>query len=213
MYDTLPINILIAGVGGQGNLLASRLLAGAAKLEGYQITIGETKGASQRSGAVTSHIRFSEAPLGPLIPLGKAHIILGFEPVETLRASRKYSNKKTTVLLNPAPVVPMLVAQGYQEYPQIEGILSELESLNDKVHLVEATQLAAEAGDAMAMNVVMLGALCGLHLLPFTREHFVDAIVGKVPGKYRELNQRAFEGGYGRGCSQAVAGSKEGGHD
>ncbi len=132
-----------------------------------------------------------------------------------MRASRKYSNKKTTVLVNPAPVIPMLVAQGFQEYPQIEAILSELESLNDKVHLLEATKLATEAGDAMAMNVVMLGALCGLHLLPFTREHFLDAIVGKVPGKYRELNlnQRAFEEGYERGRSQTVAGCREGGHD
>ena len=97
MYDRLPINVLIAGVGGQGNLLASRLLARAAMPKGFQTTIGETKGASQRSGSVTSHIRFSMAPLGPLIPLKMAHIILGFEPLETLRSARKYSNENTTV--------------------------------------------------------------------------------------------------------------------
>lgn len=210
MYDRLPINVLIAGVGGQGNLLASRLLAGAAMPKGFQITIGETKGASQRSGSVASHIRFSEAPLGPLIPLRSAHIILGFEPLETLRASRKYSNERTTVLVNPSPVFPMLVAQGLQPYPGFDGMLSELESMNERVYIVEATELANQAGDPIVLNVVMLGALCGLRLLPFEREHFIEAIIGRVPEKHRELNRRAFEAGHERGCKQPAHGRKEG---
>jgi len=209
MYDRLPINILIAGVGGQGNLLASRLLAGVAALKGYQAMIGETKGASQRSGSVASHIRFSESPIGPLIPHGLAHIILGFEPLETLRASRKYSGTQTTVVINPSPVMPMLVAQGLQPYPQQEEMLAELKRSNKSIYIVEATELAREAGDPIVLNVVMLGGLCGLNLLPFEREQFVDAIVGKVSEKYRELNQRAFDAGYEQGCRQLTVSRKE----
>jgi indolepyruvate ferredoxin oxidoreductase beta subunit len=133
-----------------------------------------------------------------------AHIILGFEAVETLRASRKFSSNATTVLINPAPVPPMLVAQGLQAYPEIGVILSELDSLNESVHLIRATELAQEAGDAIALNVVMLGALCGLNLLPFEREAFVDAVVGKVPEKYQELNQRAFDAGFEEGRKQLI---------
>ena len=209
MYDRLPINVLIAGVGGQGNLLASRLLANAAAPKGFQVTIGETKGASQRSGSVTSHIRFSEAPVGPLIPLKMAHIILGFEPLETLRVSRKNSNEETTILINPAPVVPMLVAQGLQAYPGIDEILAELKLMNQNVYIVEATASAREAGDTLALNVVMLGALSGLRLLPFGREDFMSATIGRVPEKYRELNERAFRAGYEQGHRQRRNGSKE----
>jgi indolepyruvate ferredoxin oxidoreductase beta subunit len=212
MYDILPVNILIAGVGGQGNLLASRLLANTALLEGHQIVIGETKGASQRSGSVTSHIRLSDTPLGPLIPKGMAHIILGFEPLETLRASRKYSSSKTTVLLDPSPVVPLMVAQGLQQYPSLDEILSELGSLNERVYVVEATELARTAGDAIVLNVVMLGALCGLRLLPFTREHFVKTLVGNVPAKYQELNRRAFEAGCEEARKKTATGEMGGNH-
>jgi indolepyruvate ferredoxin oxidoreductase beta subunit len=212
MYDRLPINILIAGVGGQGNLLASRLLARAAMPKGFQATIGETKGASQRSGSVTSHIRFSTAPLGPLIPLKMAHIILGFEPLETLRSARKYSNENTTVIVNPAPVVPMLVAQGLQQYPLLDDIFSELRTLNQDVYVIDATELARDAGDTLALNVVMLGALSGLSLLPFERKDFVNAIIGRVPEKYRDLNERAFHAGYEQGVGRHGNGSKEGGH-
>jgi len=212
MYDRLPVNILIAGVGGQGNLLASRLLANTALAEGYQIVIGETKGASQRSGSVTSHIRFSDSPLGPLIPKGMAHIIVGFEPLETLRVSRKYSSKKTTVLLDPSPVVPMMVAQGLQQYPSLDEVLGELASLNERVYVVEATELAGTAGDPIVLNVVMLGALCGLRLLPFTREQFVETIVGNVPVKYQQLNRRAFEAGCEEARKKTTTAEKGGTH-
>lgn len=203
MNELSPINILIAGVGGQGNLLASRLLAAAAASKGFQITIGETKGASQRSGSVSSHVRLSDSPLGSLIPLKMADIILGFEPLETLRFSRKYSHWNTAAIVNSAPVAPMLVAQGLQEYPQMDDILSELEELNERVSLVNATELARGLGAPIVMNVVMLGALCALDLLPFGRDEFADAIVGRAPEQHRELNRKAFEAGYKEGLKQS----------
>jgi len=212
MYDRIPINILIAGVGGQGNLLASRLLADVALEKDYQVAIGETKGASQRSGSVTSHVRFSSSPQGPLIPRGSAHIIVGFEPLETLRASRKYSSPKTTVLVDSAPIVPMMVAQGLQHYPPLDEIVSELDSLNKHVYVVEATELARTAGNPIVMNVVMLGALCGLRLLPFAREQFADSIDRNVPTKHRKLNRRAFEGGYEQGRMHRATGREEDTH-
>ncbi len=212
MNNSAPINILIAGVGGQGNLLASRLLAAVAIPEGFQITIGETKGVSQRSGSVTSHVRLCRSVLGPLIPLQAAHIILGLEPLETLRLSRKYSNSETSVLVNPNPMVPMLVAQGLQSYPPLERILSELGTLNKAVHLIRATELARDAGNQIAQNVVMLGALSGLELLPFGRDRFLEVIIGSVSEKHRGLNERAFEAGYEEGARQRDGGRKEGGH-
>ena len=205
MNERSRINILIAGVGGQGNLLASRLLAVAAASMGYQITIGETKGASQRSGSVCSHVRLSDSPVGPLIPQKGAHIILGFEPVEAVRLSRKYSGENTVALVNTAPVVPMLVAQGLQEYPPMSQVVAELESLNEQVHMIDGTELAGRAGDPIVLNVVMLGALCGLERLPFGREEFVEALVEKVPEKHRVLNQKAFEAGYDEGLRLCAA--------
>ncbi len=196
MSERAPINILIAGVGGQGNLLASRLLAAAAAAKGFRVTIGETKGASQRSGSVSSHVRLSDSSLGPLIPLKAAHIILGFEPLETLRFSRRYSNEKTVVLVNDAPVVPMLVAQGLQAYPPMDEILDELRTLNEKVCLIKATELAREMGAPIVMNVIMLGSMCALDLLPFGREELIAIITARVPEKRLELNLRAFDAGY-----------------
>jgi indolepyruvate ferredoxin oxidoreductase beta subunit len=212
MSERNPINILIAGVGGQGNLLASRLLAGAASSKGFCITIGETKGASQRSGSVSSHVRLSDVSLGPLIPQKSAHIILGFEPMETLRFSRKYSNTKTIVLVNDAPVVPMLVAQGMQEYPKMDAIISELQSLNESVIVVNATNLANDMGAPVVMNVIMLGALCALEVLPFGKGEFIDAITARVPERHRGLNLMAFEAGYEEGLKQAGICLKEGEH-
>jgi len=210
MSDRAPINILIAGVGGQGNLLASRLLAAAAK--GFNITIGETKGASQRSGSVSSHVRLSDRSLGPLIPLESAHVILGFEPLESLRFSRRYSNPQTVVIVNDAPVVPMLVAQGMQDYPAMDAILSELRALNDRVVVVKATDVAQDLDAPIVMNVVMLGALCALDVLPFGKDDFIDAIAAKVPEKHRDLNLRAFEAGYAEGLKQSEICLKEGEH-
>ena len=208
MGERAPINILIAGVGGQGNLLASRLLAAAAAAKGFKITIGETKGASQRSGSVSSHVRLSDSPLGPLIPRKAAHIILGFEPLETLRFSRRYSNAKTVALINDAPVVPMLVAQGLQAYPPADEILAELRTLNEKVCLVKATELAREMGAPIVMNVIMLGAVCALDLLPFGRDELIEAITERVPEKRLELNLAAFDAGY----KQSITLSTEGGN-
>lgn len=204
MPEREPINILIAGVGGQGNLLASRLLADAAAAKGFRITIGETKGASQRSGSVSSHVRLSDSTIGPLIPLKLADTILGFEPLETLRFSRKYSNAKTVVLVNDSPVVPMLVAQGLQAYPPGDEILTELHGLNERVYPIGATGLARGLGAPIVMNVVMLGAACALGLLPFGRDELVDAIAARVPEKRRELNLKAFDAGYQEGLAQAA---------
>jgi indolepyruvate ferredoxin oxidoreductase beta subunit len=207
MNDKSNINVLIAGVGGQGNLLASRLLSDAAAAKGYRITIGETKGASQRSGSVSSHVRLSgpDSALGPLIPKGGAHVMLGFEPIEAVRMSRKYSGENTVAIVNRAPVVPMLVAQGLQEYPPMDRIVAELESLNDRLYMIDGTGLARRAGDSITLNVVMLGALCGLDILPFGQAEFVDAITARVPEKHRGLNLDAFGAGHEEGMRLSSA--------
>ena len=130
-----PLNIVICGIGGQGNVLASEIVASTMNDMGYRVAVGETYGASQRGGSVMSHVRVSESEdLGVLIPSGEAHIIIGFEPLETLRMARQYAGANTMVIYDPRPIYPLGVLQGNQTYPAIEDIKKELEELTAEAH-------------------------------------------------------------------------------
>ncbi|MEM3464229.1 MAG: indolepyruvate oxidoreductase subunit beta, partial [Candidatus Bathyarchaeia archaeon] len=152
-----PLNIIITGVGGQGNIQASYIIASAAVREGFHVSVGETYGAAQRGGSVMSHIRLSEeTQYGPLIPKGRAHIIVGFEPVECLRTIGEFGNRETKVIVNPRPVYPIDVLSGEATYPAMDKILNAIKELVHSVHVVEATELAKEAGDTIVQNIVMV---------------------------------------------------------
>ena len=126
-----PLNIVICGIGGQGNVLASEVVGSAMTDRGYRVAIGETYGASQRGGSVMSHVRVSEdQELSVLIPSGEAHIIIGFEPLETLRMTRKYAGPNTTIVYDPRPVYPLGVLQGIQQYPDQEALMAEIAELS-----------------------------------------------------------------------------------
>lgn len=192
-----PLNIIICGVGGQGNILASELLGSALVASGFYATVGETYGASQRGGAVMSHVRVSKRRLyGPLIPRGEADIVVGFEPLETLRISRDYGNCDTRVLLNPRPNYPLSVLSGETAYPSIDGIINELKTICGPFFLIDATEAANSAGNVQAANVVLVGALCGLpEMEPFAAVH--EAMIGqRFQGKALELNLSAFQAGF-----------------
>lgn len=189
-----PLNIIITGVGGQGNVVASQIFASAAVRDGFYVSVGETYGASQRGGAVMSHVRLSEeTQYGPLTPEGRAHIILGFEPVESLRTIGSFGNEKTKVIVNPRPVYSIDVLSGASKYPSVEEVLKAIKELVHSVHVVEATELAKKAGDPIMQNVVMVGCLAGSGFTPVKVETLREVIKETFAKRRPEANSKAFE--------------------
>ena len=164
--DKDPFNLIITGVGGQGNVLASQLLGWVLLKGGYRVTVGETYGLSQRGGAVLSHIRVSKTMnLGPLIPKGLTHAVVALEPAEALRVLPDYGNEDVVTVVNSRPVHPMGVIAGETTYPDLDILKEKLQELSGKLYWVDATEIAMELGDAILANVVMLGALVQTGLL------------------------------------------------
>ncbi len=191
-----PLNIIICGVGGQGNVLASRLVAEAADSEGYFVKIGETFGASQRGGAVESHIRIStRMEYGPLIPEGMADIIVALEPAESMRVAVRYANPNTIVIVNPRPVYPIGVLSGRMNYPPVKDILKRLEEFVGNLFVVDAFGLAEEAGEVLSQNIVMIGALSTLDIVPIAHESYENVIRQLFDEKRVGLNLDAFHCG------------------
>jgi len=188
------LNIIITGVGGQGNVVASQVIGSAAVQDGLFVSVGETYGASQRGGAVTSHIRLSrETQYGPLIPKGKAHIILGFEPVESLRAIGDFGSQKTKVIVNPRPVYPIDVLSGASKYPAIDDVLKAIKALVHSVHVIEATELAKRAGDTLMQNIVMVGGLSGSGFTPVKTDTVRGIVKETFAKRSLESNLKAFD--------------------
>ena len=197
-----PLNIVICGIGGQGNVLASEVVGSAMTDRGYHVAVGETYGASQRGGSVMSHVRVSEdKEMSVLIPSGEGHIIIGFEPLETLRMTRKYANEQTMIVYDPRPVYPLGVLQGVQTYPALEDITAEIQALSAAAYAVPAADIAMGVGDSRAANIALLGAFTQLPDAPLSREDLEKILAKRFKGAVLELNQRAFA----MGC-EAVSG-------
>lgn len=186
-----PFNIVIAGVGGQGNVLSSRLIADAAITKGYFATIGETYGAAQRGGSVMSHIRISKEDIGPLIPHHSAHLLLGFEPIEALRVGARYLNPSSTAIVNMHPVYPVEVLTGQLEYPPINEVKKRLNQLCSQLFTLDAVDLARKAGDPLVMNTVMVGAFAGANLAPVNASP-LEKEIAKLR-RLKEVNLKAFK--------------------
>ena len=200
------INIIIAGVGGQGNILASQILGEVAVDEGYYATIGESYGLSQRGGSVMSHLRISkENKYGPLIPRGRVDVIVGFEPLETLRVATEYAGKDSMIIVNPNPIFPIGVISRNFSYPPIEDMIGTMKGIVREVNVINATELAKEAGNPLAQNVVMIGSLAGLNVLPFTRKAFEKVMKKMFSSGRLEINKKAFDLGV---QSQKLEGKK-----
>jgi indolepyruvate ferredoxin oxidoreductase beta subunit len=191
-----PTNIIITGVGGQGNVMASRVLAGMLVNAGFIVTIGETFGMSQRGGSVMSHLRISSTSvLSPQIPQGRADIIIALEPVEALRVLVKYGNPDVAVLTNSRMVYPMGVITGDFTYPSLDEIKSAIDKLTAHNLLIDATSVAVELGNPVLSNIVMIGALAGASLLPIDRRAFEKEITKSMPAEKRQINLTAFDAG------------------
>lgn len=191
-----PLNVIVTGVGGQGNVLISQLMGRALVRAGYHVTIGETYGASQRGGSVMSHLRISrQAQYGPLIPHGQGDAILGLEPLETLRVLGQYGNPAVTVVTNSRPVHPLAVATGTARYPSVEEIVRALEELSSRAWLINATDIALDMGAPILANIVMVGALVGADVLPLSAEEMELELQESLPGDRLDLNLKAFRTG------------------
>ena len=196
MNEKDPLNVIVTGVGGQGNVLVSQFMGRALVRAGYHVTIGETYGASQRGGAVMSHLRISRrAQYGPLIPFGQADVIVGLEPVETLRVLAQYGNPAVTVITNSRPVYPLSVAIGAARYPTVEEIMTALEELSSRAWLINATDIAVELGAPILANIVMVGALAGAAVLPLGPQEFELEFQESLPSDRLEQNLKAFRRG------------------
>jgi indolepyruvate ferredoxin oxidoreductase beta subunit len=191
-----PTNIIITGVGGQGNVMASRVLAGMLVNAGFIVTIGETFGMSQRGGSVMSHLRVSSTSvLSPQIPQGKADIVIALEPVEALRVLVKYGNPAVAVLANSRMVYPMGVITGEFTYPTLDEVKAMFEKISAKNWIIDATSVAVELGNPVLSNIVMIGALAGTSLLPIDRLAFEKEIAKSLPVNKRAINLTAFDAG------------------
>jgi len=189
-------NLIITGVGGQGNVLSSQLIGQALVGKGYFVTIGETYGASQRGGSVMSHIRISsQKQMSPLIPRGKADIVVGLEPVEALRVLTVYGNPQTVVLSNTRPIYPVDVTSGDEKYPETEEIQKALESLSRKTYSIAATEKAMEMGSPILGNMIMIGALLELNLLPLSPSEFRETLTKNFTAPRLRTNLQALEEG------------------
>jgi len=194
-----PLNIIMAGVGGQGNVMASRVLANMLSLKGYKVTIGETFGMSQRGGSVMSHLRVSETSAwSPQIPKGRADVLIALEPIEAVRVMRAYGNAKVKVLVNTRAIHPVGVIAGDFEYPSLESIEKGLKELTPHVWVMDATEEAMKLGNPILSNIIMIGAVSGLNLLPVGMAEFKSVIRDFFPPKLLEVNRRAFEIGLGK---------------
>lgn len=192
----MPHNLIITGVGGQGNVLASQIVGRAAVDREFRVTIGETFGLSQRGGPVMSHIRLSkERNYGPLIPPNMAHFIIGLEPLETIRILLEYGNEETIFIVNSRPIYPLNVIAGDVEYPDLEKIRSVISESGGKLFWLDATEMAVELGDPILLNMIMLGALCGLSPFPLEIKDFKSALKQVFATSKLEINYTALDMG------------------
>ncbi|MEM2002182.1 MAG: indolepyruvate ferredoxin oxidoreductase subunit beta [Candidatus Methanomethylicaceae archaeon] len=187
-------NIIISGVGGQGNVKAAQILGAAAIKARYKVRISDVYGIAQRGGPVVSHIRIGEEIYGSLVEEHKADIVLGLEPMETLRAVAKFLKVGGLVIMNTRPIYPVEVNIGKAVYPDVNVILSEISKIAGSVIALDATEVAKDSGLPIASNIVMLGVLAGSGALPFESGLLKEAIKENIP-RFLEENLRAFDAG------------------
>lgn len=191
-----PYNVIITGVGGQGNVMASRLLGKVLTRNGMRVTIGETFGVSQRGGSVMSHLRVSrDTTWSPQIPKGRAHLIVALEPSEAIRVLAEYGNPGVLVVCNIRPLPPMGVISGQATYPSPEEVREGIGELSARSWFLDATAEAVRLGSPIYGNIVMLGAAAATGALPVERDDFQAALAANVPAGKVDRNMEAFDAG------------------
>ena len=193
-----PYNVIITGVGGQGNVMASRIVGNMLSRKGLSVTIGETFGASQRGGSVMSHLRISTgSSWSPQIPNGKCHLIISLEPTEAMRVLATYGNPNVKVLCNTRPIHAIGVISGEQQYPDLDEVASWVAELSEASWFLDATAKAMELGNPILGNIMMIGAAAGIGALPLDRKDFEAAIAENLSADKLEQNLKAYDLGVG----------------
>jgi len=175
--------------------LASQILGVSAVKEGFNVRVSEIHGMAQRGGAVVSHVRIGEKVRSPIVLEGNADVILGFEPLETLR-NIKYASEKTLIIISKETIVPTGFSPEPVQYPNFDEIIEKIKIFTEKLLVVDALELARRAGSAITRNIVLLGALAANGILPMKNETIKETIKELVRPAYLEMNLRAFELGY-----------------
>lgn len=185
-------NIILCGVGGQGTILASKLLAAAAMGRGLAVKTAETIGMAQRGGSVFSHVRIGDGAASPLIGRGRADMIIAFEPAEAVR-QLPFLKPDGTVVVSSRPIIPVTATLGGPAY-DLDAIMAYLrEQVGERLVVVDADAAAEELGSAKCLNVVLLGAAVRTGALALTADDIRTAITARLPERFHELNFRALD--------------------
>lgn len=191
----MTTNIMIVGVGGQGSLLASKLLGHLLLKEGYDVKVSEVHGMSQRGGSVVTYVRFGDKVYSPIIDKGQADFIVSFEKLEAARYV-EYLKEGGRIVVNTQEIDPMPVVTGAAAYP--ENLIEKMEALDIQIDAMDCLSLANEAGSAKAVNIVLMGRLSKYFDISETK--WLESIEECVPAKFLELNKKAFA--LGRGLNE-----------
>jgi indolepyruvate ferredoxin oxidoreductase, beta subunit len=192
-----PMNMIICGVGGQGNILLSRMIGRILIRKDYRVEIGESFGAAQRGGSVFSSLRVSRKKNhGPLIPEGRAQVIVSLEPLEALRMLGFYGNPEVTTIFNTQPVYPVGVLSKRVKYPDLERLITAIAQLSQKSWSLNAMEMAMRLKAPIVANIIMLGALTGTGTVPINLDEVKAEVVSSLPPNRVELNLKALNMGY-----------------
>jgi indolepyruvate ferredoxin oxidoreductase beta subunit len=190
------LNIIICGVGGQGNLLLVRIIGTCAIKEGLLVRAADTFGASQRGGSVLSHVRIGSEANSSLVPKGRCDLLVGLEPGEALRTAVDFMRDDGLIIVNTAPVPPSKVKVGEWAYPPIDTITGLLNRVTPNVIELNATALARKTtGSERPLNMVMAGVMMAQGILPISVDTFKE-VIGEMTGDFSQKNLRAFEVGF-----------------
>ena len=186
--------LIIVAVGGQGNLLASKVLGEAALIADVPVRMSEIHGMAQRGGVVESAVVFGAAE-STIISDGEADVVVGFEPSETLRAINK-CNAETVVITNTAPLPPFTVAIGQGTYPDLKELQELIRNKAARLVAFDAQALAKQAGNFMSLNMVLMGSLIQTGIMPLSADHVKEAIRTSTKKAFVDINLKAFELGF-----------------
>ena len=190
-----PLNLVIIGVGGQGNVVISQLISDVLVREGYLVTFAQSYSSAQRGGSVVNYVRISkETECSPLIPAGHADVIVALEPAEAIRMLGQFGNRSVTTIVNPRPIQLMEMAGGEAEYPDLDRLMATIKRLSARTLAIKATEEAQRLGNAIVANVIIVGALVGSGVLPLDRESIEPVLRERFP-RAVELNMIALNRG------------------
>ena len=190
-----PLSLIVIGVAGQGNVVTSFLICEALVSEGYRVTFGQTYPAQQRGGPVINYIRISkEIQASPIIPEGRADVIVAMEPVEAMRMLYQYGNPDVITMVNPRPIQAIDGTGLGTKYPPVDKLLEDITALSAKTWIIQATEEARKLGNPIMANVILVGALVGAGILPLDRKAVEPLLRERFP-KSIDINLKAFDKG------------------